>query len=289
MTAKLPRYLFLRYWDIHAWLGVLGGVVLYVMFLAGAITLFYEPLATWAEPFAQRGSTQSLQSTLDQAFPEPITFPEELWIYLPKGGRMGTLFGHSTPDGPWKSLWVDPDSGTLVPERERLAPFLYSLHFLYHDVTGDWVYRTSGFLALGLLLALVTGVLIHLKDIVAQFHQFRPHKTRRVLWSDMHKVLGVMGLPFQTMYAYTGAYIVLLPYALGAFTGPAFGGDAARAEEAAWGFHWPDPAADAAEGVRPMPLDALIERARAAEPELRIDRVSVHRLGRSDGFADVRG
>ncbi|HEU4537911.1 MAG TPA: PepSY domain-containing protein, partial [Polyangiaceae bacterium] len=72
------------------------------------------------------------------------------------------------------------------------------------------------------------------------------------------------------------------------FTGPVFGGDAARAEEAAWGFTWPVAVADA--GAAPaLPLDALLARARAAEPGLRIDSVSVHRHGLADGFVDVRG
>ncbi len=75
-----------------------------------------------------------------------------------------------------------------------------------------------------LLLVLVTGVLVHVKDLVRQLHQFRIAKSRRVLWSDMHKVLGVMGLPFQLAYAYTGAFLVLAPLLLGMIGGPVLGG-----------------------------------------------------------------
>jgi uncharacterized iron-regulated membrane protein len=51
---KLSRHAFTRYFTLHAWAGVLGGLVLYVMFAAGALTLFHEPLEVWEEPLAQR-------------------------------------------------------------------------------------------------------------------------------------------------------------------------------------------------------------------------------------------
>jgi hypothetical protein len=146
----------------------------------------------------------------------------------------------------------------------------------------------SGLLAVALLLAIVTGVLIHLKDIVRQFHQFRPGKSPRVLWSDMHKVLGVMGLPFQLLYAYTGALIVLAPLLLGAFVGPVFGGDEKRAEAVFWGT----PEAPAEKPGAPavmLSLDELAARARAVEPRLAPESYRVLYPEHANGSVDVQG
>ena len=171
---------------------------------------------------------------LERALTAKGSTPDDLWFYPPKHGR-GEVRMSFEDGATWTRAWVDSKANRLVPERERLADFTYSLHFLWHDLTGDWLYRVAGLLSVGLLLALVTGVLIHIKDIVRQFHQFRVKKSRRVLWSDLHKVVGVMGLPFQLMYAYTGAFIVLGPLLMAAFAGPLFGGDSKRAEAAFWG------------------------------------------------------
>lgn len=138
------------------------------------------------------------------------------------------------------------------------------------------------------VLVLVTGVLIHLKDIVRRFHQFRPDKSRRVLWSDMHKVLGVMGLPFQLMYAYTGAFIVLALLLLKTFTGPVFGGDEKRAAAVAWG------SLDSG-GTRPgaaaqtLSLDELVARAVKLRPDLQPEFIHVMHHGRENGVVEVGG
>lgn len=285
---KLSPYAFARFWDVHAWTGVIGGLVLYIMFLTGAITLFHGELEIWQEPLAQQAPARaSHQALFERALAKLPVQPDDVWFY-PKAAGAAQL-GYTDPTaGSWRRLWIDGASGELVPERERLADFLYNLHFLWHEVTGDWLYRFSGFLAVALLLALVTGVLIHLKDLVRQFHQFRPDKSRRVLWSDMHKVLGVMGLPFQVMYGFTGALIVLAPLLLGAFVGPVFGGDEKRADAALWGT--PGVGSDkAGAAVVVLSLDELAARARVAEPRLVPESYRVRYPGLENGGVRVQG
>jgi hypothetical protein len=141
-------------------------------------------------------------------------------------------------------------------------------------------------LAVGLLLALLTGVLIHLKDIVRQFHQFRIEKSRRVLWSDVHKVTGVMGLPFQLMYAYTGAFIVLAPLLLPSFEGPLFGGDTKRAEAALWGAN-EDGGTLLGAPSENLSLDAIAARAKQARPDLKPEYFHLTHHGRDNGLVEV--
>ncbi|WP_437547009.1 PepSY-associated TM helix domain-containing protein [Sorangium sp. So ce367] len=287
MAKKLSRHAFTTFWDVHAWVGVIGGLLLYVMFLSGGITLFRRQLEVWEEPLTQQRSSveqAGLQATLDEGLAAAGTAPEQIWFDLPEGG-LGTARFKYVSQGEVVSSWVHEG---LVPERERLSDFLYELHYLWHRVTGDWLFYLGGLLCVALLLALATGVFIHLKDIVRQFHQFRPDKTRRVLWSDMHKVLGVMGLPFQVLYAYTGAFFVFLGLLVQVFTGPVFGGDAARADLLAWGASFADEPARGAP-ARGLTLDELMARARAAEPRLVPERLRIRHLGLDSGTVDIRG
>jgi uncharacterized iron-regulated membrane protein len=292
--VKLSRHAFTRFWDVHAWAGVIAGLALHLMFLTGAVTLFREPLARWEEPRLQppppAGRDDGPGAVFERAFEGGRPLPHDLWMTLPAGSEPPRVvrLDYSEPDtGERRALVVDAQTGRLGPQRETLSAFLHGVHFLSHGAV-PWLMPFAGLLAVALLLAIVTGGLIHLKDIARQFHQFRHDRTKRVLVSDLHKVLGTMGLPFQAMYAYTGAYIVLLPYLLGAFTGPVFGGDEARAQEAAWGFSWPVEAGEA-ERVPSLPVGVLFDRAMAAAPGLRVDSVAVHRQGRAGGFVEVRG
>ncbi|WP_437913638.1 PepSY-associated TM helix domain-containing protein [Sorangium sp. So ce302] len=287
MAKKLSRHAFTTFWSVHAWAGVIGGLLLYVMFLSGGITLFRRQLAVWEEPLTQQRSSVEqvgLQATLDEGLAAAGTTPEQLWFDVPEGG-LGAARLLYFSQGEAVTAWVHEG---LVPERERLSDFLYDLHYLWHRATGVWLFYVAGLLCVALLLALATGVLIHLKDIVRQFHQFRPDKTRRVLWSDMHKVLGVIGLPFQLLYAYSGAFIVFLGVLVGVFTGPVFGGDAARADLSAWGASFAD---EPAQGTpaRGLTLDELMARARAAEPRLVPERLRIWHLGLDSGTVDIRG
>ncbi|WP_437876168.1 PepSY-associated TM helix domain-containing protein [Sorangium sp. So ce513] len=287
MARKLSRHAFTTFWDVHAWTGMIGGLLLHVMFLSGGITLFRRQLAVWEEPLTQERSSieqTGFQAMLDRALAAAGTTPEQLWLDLPQGG-LGAARIQYFAQGEAVSSWVHHE---IVPERERLSEFLYELHYLWHRATGEWLFYLGGLLCVALLLALATGVLIHLKDIVRQFHQFRPDRKRRVLWSDMHKVLGVMGLPFQVMYAYTGAFFVFLGLLVQVFTGPAFGGDAARADLVAWGASFADEPERGAP-ARGLTLDEIMARARAAEPRLVPERLRIRHHGLDSGTVELRG
>ena len=289
MVPKLSRHAFTRFWDLHAWSGVLGGLVLHVMFLAGAITLFHEQLEVWQDPYAQRAAPEAkLAPALTQALASLDTPPRALWIEPPSDGLGTPKVSYQAESGEWTSAWVDAERGVLVPERERLAGFLYSIHFLWHDAIGEWLYYVAGMLAALFLLAIVTGVLIHSKDLARQFHQFRPEKSKRVLFSDMHKVLGVMGLPFQLLYAYTGALIVLGPLLLKGFVGPVFGGDEQRAELFAEGHVHPTEAKPGAP-VDVLSTDELVERVRRLRPDADFRGYEVAHPGRVNGLFEAWG
>ena len=288
---KLSPRTFQIFWDVHAWTGVVAALLLHVMFLAGAVTLFHEQVEIWEEPLVQRAAPpgqEGQQRMLEQALAslkEPL---EELSITLPNGPNGLPTLNYRVPGTEtWLSSWIDPETGKVVPVRDQVSEFLYRLHFLSH-ASVPWLYYVAGLLAVALLLAIATGVLIHLKDLIRQFHQFRPDKRRRVLWSDMHKVLGVMGLPFLVMYAYSGAMIVLGGALLFPFVGPVFAGDQARAEAVFEGAAEPLVKAPGAP-AKALSLDLLTARAEAALPGLSLEGYIFSHHGRENGTVEAWG
>jgi hypothetical protein len=93
-------------------------------------------------------------------------------------------------------------------ESYSLGEFLYRLHFLA-QIPYPVGYYLSGFIALFFLFAIITGVLLHWNKIISNFYIFRPKEKLKTLWTDAHTALGMIGLPFQFVYAVTGAFFMI--------------------------------------------------------------------------------
>ena len=285
---RLSRHAFTRFWLAHAWAGVLTALLVYVMFFLGSVVLFYRPLTIWEEPLVQRPPAElgSFDGLLKIAAPES----EEFYLYLSNASRPLPKVGYYLPGTTlWRMWWLDVESGERIPEREKAAAFIYDLHYLWHDLTGFWLQYGAGVLVFGFLLALVTGGLIQWGRFRRQLYRFRPERERRVLWSDLHKVAGVFGLPFQLAYALTGSMMVLSPLLFELSIRPVFGGDLARAAATAGALVEDAPELDLGPARAPLPLDELVARARAAEPRLSVESVVYHGYGHAGATVDVRG
>lgn len=285
---RLTRHALTRFWFAHAWAGAITALLVYVMFFLGAVVLFYRPLTIWEEPLLQRPpqAPTSLQQVVELAAPAS----EEFYVYFASEERPLPKVGYYLPDTTlWRMWWVDTEAGRSIPEREKAAAFIYDLHYLWHDVTGYWLQYGAGVLVFGFLLALVTGALIHLGRFGQQLYRFRPQRERRVLWSDMHKVAGVLGLPFQLVYALTGSMMVLSPLLFQLSIGPVFGGDSAAAVATAGALVDDYPETDFGPPAAPLPLDELVWRARAIEPRLEPESAVYRGFGHTLGTVDVRG
>lgn len=289
---KLSAHAWRTFWAYHAWGGVACGLALHVMFAAGAVALFLEPLRVWEEPAQHRPARAASVSPqrLLQAGLRSIRHlppPERLWLGLPQGEAGAPRFQYSDHEtGEWRAAWIDPASGAVVPERERAATFLYKLHYLWHPALPELEYL-AGFLALAFLLTVVTGVLIHAKDLARQLTRFRPRAGRRALFSDLHKVLGVMGLPFQLLYSYTGAVVVFGPVILTALAGPVFGGDRDREGRVAW--NEPTGMVPPGAPAEVLPLDEILARAREALPGFQPISFGMQGHGREHGLVRAYG
>ena len=256
---KLSRHTFRVQWELHAWAGVILSLWAFVVFYCGSLSLFRRELAIWQEPALYVDaeappSFEAARATLRRAG------------MLPDGAYLGMVPYAETrfvatyvkpPGGATRMTWVDPVAGTIVPERTRLAHELYHLHHLQQVPGGE---AASGVAAVFLIVALVTGLVIHLKDLPEQLVRLRLTLRPRFSMSDVHKVVGLAGLPFMTVVAWSGAVFVLGgTYAKGART---LINDPPRAEMLTGDAKLDRPREHVA--ASSLDLDALVARAQAA-------------------------
>ncbi len=246
-------------WDVHAWVGVVAGLLLYVMFFTGAFVLFRSELRTWAEPTRQA----SRQSVEEVVAPLLATNDDVAWVFELGDGGTSVIGGQTRAAGARAPFTIDGATGAAEPERTAVERILWHLHFLYQLPFGFYL---SGFVGMALVLAVVTGTVIHWRNIPSQLLRFRPTKAAKIVWTDAHKVLGTVGLPFLLIFGLTGAAICLGPLLLEAHAAASFGGDHDAGEELL-GFVHADVEPAGAKGPR-LPYDELVEKAKGAIPGL---------------------
>ena len=121
-----------------------------------------------------------------------LTLPEPRHPYLHAQWR-GELNGKAVFDG----------EGNKLPHRETGGgQWLYALHFKLHYLPIKFAYWIVCGASLIMLIALISGVIIH-KKIFIDFFTFRSGKRART-WLDLHNLLSVSALPFHLMITYSG-------------------------------------------------------------------------------------
>ncbi|MDF0533404.1 PepSY-associated TM helix domain-containing protein [Shewanella sp. A32] len=206
------------YQKVHLWTGITAGILLFICFFAGALTMFKPQLSAWASPptdiLPQIPVTQVdtlLQKALAQ-HPEigkgftlhldddkyaPLTW------YQSGGGRELNLDAQqwqATLDEQGKLLTqkVQPSQlGTLIDQLHRTA-----------GIPGDVGHEQLGVLVMGIasilyFMALVSGVIFLLPTLVKNLFALRQKKGASRFWLDTHNLLGITALPFHIVIAIT--------------------------------------------------------------------------------------
>jgi len=197
---------------LHTWSGLVCGWLLCAIFLTGSLSVFRDPITRWmeAEPLATAATSAAVgERSLSEA--------ERYFHQHAAGARFWRVQLPQRPGEPLQLAWRDgatlrqaflaADSGALLPGPQRRQTeggrHFMSFHYMLQlPVLGFWL---VGWLTLGLLVALVSGVVIH-RRIFLDFFTFRPGVGPRA-WLDAHNVTAVMTLPFLLMIAYTGLAI----------------------------------------------------------------------------------
>ncbi|WBX72967.1 PepSY-associated TM helix domain-containing protein [Tenacibaculum pacificus] len=214
------------FFNIHTVSGIVISAALYIIFFAGAFSLFKEEIGIWQEGKAI-SHTERKNIDYDRIL-KNIDEKHELTgrdlqinfgknndkIYVRLDASKDSLASEKAKLRDYFSVDINSEKTKSYAENYSLGEFLYRLHF-FAQLPYIGIYL-AGFVSLFFLFAIVTGVIVHWKKIISNFYSFNPKIALKRVWTDAHTALGIIGLPFQFMFAVTGAYfclslLVLLP------------------------------------------------------------------------------
>lgn len=274
---------------LHTWSGLIFGWLLFAIFLTGTLAVFDKEIDGWMRPeIPAHGLNQAqaaqtalnyLQAAHSQARAWNIGLPTE------RSPALTVSAGEQRRGG---GTYLDPHSGEPLQVRETAGgSFFFRFHFTLNLPRnfGIWV---VGLAAIAMLVALISGIVIH-KKFFKEFFTFRPAKGQRS-WLDAHNATAVLVLPFHLVITYTGLvifYLIYMPAAMDAL----FDGDRDAASRAIRGAPVERQAAEHRRGESPSiaPLTdlapLLAEAERAIGP---VASLSIQNPGRSDARIEAR-
>ncbi|SHI53774.1 Uncharacterized iron-regulated membrane protein [Arenibacter nanhaiticus] len=209
----------------HTISGIIISAALYVIFFTGSISFLRDEINAWErnEPIRKDyfnqadfdGALKALSKEQD-LYGRDISFSHR--YFERRVGASVTQSKDSTiKDTPHKGrrgnfFYLDMDSFQKndYASNYSLGEFFYRLHFFAQlNLVGRSGYFLAGLVAFFFLFAVVTGVIIHWKKIIQGFYVFRPKAKWKTIWTDAHIALGMIGLPYQFVFALTGAYLII--------------------------------------------------------------------------------
>ncbi|MGE0800544.1 MAG: PepSY-associated TM helix domain-containing protein [Lautropia sp.] len=224
-TRATPRSLRQAMSPLHIWAGILGGWLLYAMFLTGTISFFKDELSAWMRPelpaaIAPAAATPADAASSPDAAETARRVVRTLTAVAPGSPQWGiTLPGErsAVASAFWRSGrrfergFFDPMTGDRLAARETGGgEFFYRFHFQFHYLPVLWGRWLAGLCGMIMLVAIISGVITHRK-IFVDFFTFRGGKGQRS-WLDVHNAFSVLGLPFHLMITYTGLVTLMLLY-----------------------------------------------------------------------------
>ena len=211
-----------RLWQFHSWLGLVAGLGLIVIGLTGSILMFHDeleglinPEIVRVEPIATgRRSADTLLAEANRQLPG-----HEIagWLFRPADeAHIADLLyvrRHGSPD--WLVATLDPYTGRLLASpragTETFTGWILDLHYAFFaDHAGMFI---VGFFGVLLLLLGVTGVWLY-REFWKHVLTLRWGRGARLLFSDLHKFIGITSVAFNLILGFTGAYWNL-PHAMG--------------------------------------------------------------------------
>ena len=275
---------------VHGWSGILLGLLLYAVVLTGTAAVFAHEIGAWSagHPATRSAFTQPRDARIRElAARTPNQYQEDVNLWETGDHGLAVFFhrhemgadGAPTEAGIFYQLdnagrVLNATKGTVDDlfgprNDDALATFLIDTHVRLH-VPDPWGLLLTGILGLAMLVAAVSGLLIH-RHLFKDIFTLRRGGNRVLVNRDKHSVAGTWSLPFAFVLAFTGSFFSFFgTIGVPVVATAAFNGDVEALSEAVYGTPGtPDP--------RPVALGNLD----------RVTRDSVARAGDVPTFITV--
>ena len=237
------------YFNTHTISGIIICAILYVIFFAGSFAFFRDEIAAWQNNTSYktyREDHQNFDCLLDSLQGQTNLHGRDITFYMHREGtsayvglsasndsllnkenlakvtpeqkaakKKGRRRGGDDDSKNFTYNFANKKSGDYTQNYD-MGEFLFRLHFMaqLNQVPirvgiAPFGYLIAGITAFIFLFALITGLLLHWDKIVSNFFVFRPFSKWKTVWTDMHTALGVIGFPFQFIFAVTGTFLII--------------------------------------------------------------------------------
>jgi uncharacterized iron-regulated membrane protein len=241
------------YFNTHTISGIIICGILYVIFFAGSFSFFKNDIAAWQKNDSNYHTTavkRDFNYVIDSLAGKHKLKGRDFDFTLQRhtaSAYVAMSASHDTtvkkkkaaapPEGKPKGRGRrgDGDNAFFTYDFSKKAEadyttsytmgeFLYRLHFLAQlnqvfpfRIGVPFGYLLAGIVSFIFLFALITGLLLHWDKLVSNFFTFRPWNKWKSVWTDLHTVLGVIGFPYQLVFALTGIILIfnsflIVPY-----------------------------------------------------------------------------
>lgn len=247
-----------RWFEIHSWLGVMTGLLLFVICWSGTVAVLTHEIdwllnpALRVTPQQERVSWGKIEAAVRRAYPDA----QGVSLNAPPYANFAAEVRLDTPVQKNLRVYVDPYTAqvTGVSSFFNVQRFFRSFHMSLFNLwgIGYWIISAFGFFLLASLLA----PLWFYRRWWQRFFKLEMSRGARVVWSDAHKLAGLWGGWFVLLMALTGAWWTF-EYA-----------------DVTLGYPNTEPPASSVEAP-PLPLDTLMAAAHQAWPALAIGSISL--------------
>lgn len=210
--------------ELHTWGGICAGILLFICFFAGGLSMFQHDLSKWATPPQQSLNTVELHqyndlvSQVQQRYPEAqksfqINLNSKVFHHAPIQWQPAQSQVHDDHDFDTDQsamlATLKPD-GSLQVEQENLSKLGWLIEQLHETagIPGMLGHHTLGVYVMGVVsvlyfLALMTGLIVLLPTLVKDYFAIRQGKNKKRFWLDAHNVIGITSLPFHILISVT--------------------------------------------------------------------------------------
>ncbi len=212
-----------KLYKLHSYFALAALIPLIIVSITGSILVFKTEIDQWLMPDSaalpyksegasvQRQDLNVLKDHLEASFPAYILGSWELFTDGQEADRV-YLIERGTDE--WYKVFFDPYAGEILSEpvstTSYLTDWLLSLHytFLLNGIGGEHAQWGT---VLGLVAAVIltflgiSGLIIHRKFWLQMF-TLRTDRNARVLYGDIHRLVGAWSSPVMLILGITGIY-----------------------------------------------------------------------------------
>mgnify|MGYP005991519593 CR=1 FL=1 len=272
-----------KLYSTHAWIGIISGILLFIVTFSGIPALFDHEIEYWQYPaFSEQQipknssgkvpSSFDLERTLQTSY--ALNFDYDSYFIQPADEiNNHIVLAHFGEGEDFEVRYLNADNYQEFPSSpSELNHILAHLHTDLH-LPRPWGRYLVGLSGMAMLLAIIAGIFIHIKWR-KEFVMLRPKRSWRLLLTDQHKLLGLWSLPFTFILAFTGTILGLLGVISPILALAAFNGDVEKATIAVLG-----PTAEVTNEYTPVyPVNELWDRLALDLPDTSVEFIQISGL-----------